>query len=364
MELDKSKVLVGMSGGVDSSVAAVLLQKEGYDVSALTVTPFKIDSKCKSDEAERSCCNQKSLLDALDISKQLNMKHHLIDLTDEFKNQVVENFVSEYLSGRTPNPCVLCNPQIKWKALIEKANQENIYYVATGHYANIRYDDKLKRNVLYKGLDKNKDQSYFLWRLSADILSRTIFPLGNLEKGITRQIADENKLKIHKKPDSQEICFVPDNDYRLFLEDYLKTNEFKKGDFVLNGKKIGVHNGIAFYTVGQRKGLGVSYKVPLYVNKIDAANNIIELAEIENTYCSALIADDIILSKYDELAPDKEFTVKIRYRDAGSIAKCEIKNNSLIVSFNEQKKAIAPGQSVVIYEGDDLVGGAVIKDVY
>ncbi len=363
INLDKNKVLVGMSGGVDSSVTAAILVERGYNVSGLTVTPFKIDPKCKIEEGERSCCNQKSMLDAIDMSNQFGITHYLIDMTKEFETTVVQNFVSEYLAGRTPNPCVLCNPEIKWKALIEKADEIGAYYVATGHYARIRYDEQLKKNILCKGLDNKKDQSYFLWRLTDEQIQRTVFPIGDIEKEETRHLAEKFQLKMQKKPDSQEICFVPDNDYRNFLESYLEKSLEIKGDIILNCKKIGTHRGYPFYTIGQRKGLGLSYPEPLFVKSIDPLNNVIEVATIENTTNKSLLAIDFNISKYEELDPEKPFTVKIRYRDPGTLAYCKIINDKLLIEFTEDKKAISPGQSVVIYEDDDVVGGGIINEV-
>lgn len=363
INLDKNKILVGMSGGVDSSVTAALLVEKGYQVSGLTVTPFKIDPKCKIEEGERSCCNQKSMMDAIDISNQFGIEHYLTDMTDDFRDKVVENFVSEYLSGRTPNPCVICNPEIKFKALIDKADEIGAYYVATGHYARIRYDSDLDRKILCKGLDAKKDQSYFLWRLTAEQIERTLFPLGEIAKEETRDLAEKFNLKVKKKPDSQEICFVPDNDYRNFLESYLEKSIEKPGDILINGKKIGTHRGYPFYTIGQRKGLGISYPEPVYVKHIDPINNIIEVATIENTINRALKAIDYNISKYDSLDPNKLFTVKIRYRDPGTPAYCRIENERLVIEFIDDKKAITPGQSVVIYEDDDVVGGGTIDEV-
>jgi tRNA-uridine 2-sulfurtransferase len=361
INLDKNKVLVGMSGGVDSSVTAAILVNKGYEVSGLTVTPFKIDPKCKVEEGERSCCNQKSMLDAIDISNQFGIKHYLIDMTEEFKTVVVANFVNEYLAGRTPNPCVLCNPGIKWKALIEKADEIDAYYVATGHYARIRYDEQLKKNILCKGLDLKKDQSYFLWRLTDEQIQRTIFPIGDIEKEETRKLAEKFDLKVQKKPDSQEICFVPGDDYRNFLESYLEKSLEQAGDIILNGKKIGTHRGYPFYTIGQRKGLGISYPEPLFVKRIDPVNNIVEVATVDNTLNKSLFAIDFNISKYKFLDSRKLFNIKIRYRDPGTPAYCKIVADKLQIDFIDNKKAITPGQSVVIYEDNDVVGGGIIN---
>lgn len=358
---ENKSVLVGMSGGVDSSVTVGILQDAGYSVQGLTITPFKIDEKCKVEEGAKSCCNQKSMLDAMEIARKFGIEHYLVDMTGEFEKTIVKNFVDEYLAGRTPNPCVLCNPMIKWKALINKADSLGCRYVATGHYAKIRYDENLKKNVLCKAVDQNKDQTYFLWRLTSEELNRSLFPLGNLTKPETRQLAAKYELIVKDKPDSQEICFVPDNDYRHFLENYLKQSITNPGDFVLHGKPFGKHHGFANYTVGQRKGLGVSYSEPLYVKKIDAENNIIELDTIENISFKSLQANDVNLCKYTNLDSEKLYSVKIRYRDQGSLAKCKIQGGKLFVEFQKAKNSIAPGQSVVIYEGDDVVGGAVIE---
>lgn len=360
---ETTSVLVGMSGGVDSSVTVGLLLSQGYDISGLTITPFKIDESCKIEEGAKSCCNKQSLLDAIDMAEKFGIKHYLSEMTDVFEQTVVSNFVSEYMSGRTPNPCVICNPTIKWKALLDKADELGIRYIATGHYASIRYDDQLGRSVLCKAKDSQKDQTYFLWRLSSDDIQRTIFPLGELTKPEVRQLADEYNLIVKNKPDSQEICFVPNNDYREFLVKYLHRDLETPGDFMLRGKIIGKHRGYPFYTVGQRKGLGLSYSEPLYVQSIDPILNIIHVETIDNIANAVIYAKDIVLSKYSSLDEAKEFDVKIRYRDPGTPAICEVIGDTLKVTLRTPKNSIAIGQSIVMYEGDDVVGGGVIDRV-
>ena len=350
-----------MSGGVDSSVTVGLLLDAGYDVSGITITPFKVDDQCKLREGTRSCCNSQSIIDAMDISARFGIPHHLVDMTEHFERSVVSNFVSEYLSGRTPNPCILCNPEIKWRAILDKADELGCYYVATGHYASIRHIEPTDKYLIVKGTDKKKDQSYFLWRLTQEMLSRTLFPLGQYTKVETRALADKYNLTVKDKPDSQEICFVPDNDYRNFLLHYVKSGLPGEGNFMLHGKPFGRHTGFENYTVGQRKGLGLSYSEPLYVTSIDAASNSVCLDTFENIASSDITADNLIMSKYENLTEEREFIVKVRYRDPGTPAICRTENGILFAHLLQPKNSIAPGQSIVLYENDELIGGGIIN---
>ncbi|HPI19979.1 MAG TPA: tRNA 2-thiouridine(34) synthase MnmA [Candidatus Kapabacteria bacterium] len=359
----KKKCLIGMSGGVDSSVSAALLLEMGYEVEGLTITPFRVDPSCRQLETEKSCCSAKSLQDAHNVCEQLGIKHHLVDLTEAFKEQIVSKFIQDYLSGKTPNPCVLCNPLIKWEGLIKTAEKFGCDYVSTGHYAKINYNKKNKRYYISKGADPTKDQSYFLWKLSQEQLSKTIFPLADYKKTEIKEIAGKLNLYVEKKPESQEICFIPDNNYHNFLENNVTDirQRIGKGNIFFNDKIIGQHNGYPFYTIGQRKGLGISHTKPLYVKSINAKENILVVAEDDDISSISLIANELNFQKYLEFDEEKIFNVKIRYKDKGSEAKCiMLENGTLHVKLLEKKKAVTPGQSVVIYEDNDLVAGGII----
>lgn len=361
----KKKCLVGMSGGIDSSVAAALLLEMGYEVEGLTITPFRIDPSCRQSETEKSCCSANSMQDAHNICGLLGIKHHLIDFTEEFKENIVSKFINDYLSGKTPNPCVLCNPLIKWEALIKTADKFSFDFVATGHYAKINFNGQNNRYYITKGTDSTKDQSYFLWKLSQEQLSKTIFPLAEYSKTEIKEKAKKLNFNFEKKPESQEICFISDNNYRNFLENNVQDIEKKigKGNIVFNGEIIGQHNGYPFYTIGQRKGLGISHPKPLYVKSINAEENVLVVAEDDDISSISLIANELNFQKYIEIKEEKIFNVKIRYKDKGSKAKCKIPDNgTLRVDFLEKKKAITPGQSVVIYEDNDLVIGGIILE--
>ena len=362
--IDTNHVLVGMSGGVDSSVAAVKLQKEGLQVTGFTITPYKIDDNCRVKVHEKSCCSFSGIIDANDVCEKYGMSHFFVDLSEEFNNKVVQYFIDEYLVGRTPNPCVMCNPTIKWDAMINKADEVGAFYVATGHYSKINYDKNTGRYILVKGFDKSKDQTYFLWRLQQSQLERTLFPLAEFDKPMTRKYAHDYELLIADKVESQEICFIPDNDYHRFLKNAVPDIEERigKGDIIFNDKKVGEHQGFPFYTIGQRKGLGISNEKPLFVKSIDSKNNVIQVGLEEDLLNNGLIANNINLIKYPDIEENKIFSVKIRYRDPGFPAKCKINSDGkLEIEFMEKKKSITPGQSVVIYEDDDVVGGGIIE---
>ncbi|MGA2298583.1 MAG: tRNA 2-thiouridine(34) synthase MnmA [FCB group bacterium] len=366
--MSKNKVLVGLSGGVDSSVVAALLLEQGYDVIGATITPFKIDVSCKTNDNVRHCCSYTGMGDAKSVCDILGIQHKLVDLTDLFQTEVVDNFVANYLKGFTPNPCVICNPRIKWGELLKMAEEADAHYIATGHYARINFYEESQRYVLSKGENIVKDQSYFLWKLSQEQLSRTLFPLGEIPtKDETRAIAKKYNLPVFDKVESQEVCFIPDDDYHNFIKKNVEGIEekYNKGDIIFNDDIIGKHNGYPFYTIGQRKGLGISYKEPLYVKKIYPETNTIEVGTEDMLYNKGLIAGKINYIKSSNLDENKNYTVKIRYRDKGSEAKCRITDDGFLkVDFMEPKKSITPGQSVVVYDNNDLVCGGFIEDWY
>lgn len=353
--MDKSKVLVAMSGGVDSSVTAALIKQMGYSAIGVTFQPYTSD---------KPHCHCYSEYDAKNICDKLGIEHHYVDYTDIFKREIIDYFVDEYLQGRTPNPCTKCNPLIKFGKLLELADKLDAYWIATGHYVNSRYDEQLARHLIYRSENKSKDQSYVLWGLKEHQISRTLFPIGNMNKDQTRQIAKELGFEIHNKMESQDVCFIPANDYKDFIieekKEFLET--IPEGYIVFNGKIVGKHKGYPFYTIGQRHGLGISHSEPLYVKKIIPETNTIEVGTRLDINSKGLIANNINLIKYDKIETPTKFFVKIRYNDKGKDAYCYIdENNKLIVEFIEPRDSIAPGQSVVLYEGEDLVGGGIIE---
>lgn len=361
----KETVLVAMSGGVDSSVAAAVLLVQGYNVIGLTISTHKFEDDCRPVENKKSCCSYTGSSDAAIVCSILGVEHHMIDLTKEFNDNVVQNFVEQYLSGKTPNPCIECNTHIKWGPFLTKANEYGAKYLATGHYADIHRNDQNGRYYIRKSEDNLKDQSYALWGLSQEQLSRTLFPLEGMNKTEVRELAKKYNLPVFNKVESQDICFIPNGDYHSFLRKKVENIDdlVGSGDIVLEGKKIGEHKGFPFYTVGQRKGLGVSHSEPLYVTKIDASSNRIEVAIEEDTFADGLIADSLNFMKYNEIDPNNTFIVKIRYNDRGKPARCRInESGKLIVEFIERRRAVTPGQSVVVYDGDDLVVGGFIEE--
>lgn len=358
------KVLVGMSGGVDSSVTATLLKDKGYEVIGVTIAPFDLGDKYSAYYGSKGCLKKTNLKDAADVCTDIGIEHIIVDYSNYFREYVADFFVKEYLNGRTPNPCVQCNPIIKWGKLMETANELGCHYISTGHYANILNDNGYY--YLTKARDGKKDQTYFLWKLTNEQLSRTLFPLGNYTKQEIRSIAKEKKLKVFRKAESQEICFIPDNDYHSFIELYSDEGHSLpgEGNIIFMNQVVGTHKGYPFYTIGQRKGIGVTYKEPLYVKKIEPETNQVIVGRQGELFNNGLIATNVNLHKYkEELTEPMKFTVKVRYKDPGNLAICQITNNGkLKVEFPDQIRAITPGQSVVMYEDDLLVGGGIIED--
>lgn len=364
----KGRVLVAMSGGVDSSVAAVLLKEQGYEVIGITMKTWDYRESGGNNGKVVGCCTLDSMNDARAVGMAFDFTHFIVDIREEFGDWVIDKFTSEYMAGRTPNPCVLCNTHIKWEALMGRADALECDFIATGHYARIRYDSGLDRYVLMRGLDANKDQSYAMWGVSQKNFSRTIFPLGELTKPEIRRMASEFGLDhVAAKPDSYEICFVPDNNYRRFLRDRVPDLDERAGPgpyVSTTGAFIGTHEGYPFYTIGQRHGLGLSLGYPAYVTAIDADTNTITVGKRDDLLRFRLTATGFNPIKYADLTDERPASGKIRYNDRG--APCiawQSEDQTLHVAFPEPRTAITPGQAVVLYEGDDVLGGAWIDRV-
>ena len=361
----KGKVLVAMSGGIDSTVVALMLHNEGYEVIGITMKTWDYaTSGGGTSKKETGCCNIDSFNDARKAAVDNGFPHYILDIRDEFGDFVIENFVEEYLAGRTPNPCVMCNTHIKWRALLKRADALGCEFIATGHYAQIRQHTN-GRFVTSKGLDETKDQSYVLWGLDQELLSRTMMPLGGYRKTAIRQMAiDLGYPELAKKSESYEICFVPDNDYRGFLKRRVDgLEEQVNGGWFIDktGKKLGQHKGYPFYTVGQRKGLEIALGKPAYVTSINPENNTVVLGEEDDLDQNDMLVGKINWIKYDGITDGMEAITKIRYKDKGALSNLYTTDNGLRIRFYENVKSIAPGQSAVFYEGDDVIGGGVIQ---
>jgi tRNA-specific 2-thiouridylase len=360
--MSKGRILLAMSGGVDSSVAAILLQQQGYEIVGATFRTFdSIKESCIA--KEKGCCSVESIFEAKHLAEKLGFEHHVIDTREEFRQTVIANFINEYLSGRTPNPCVLCNPIIKWGRLLQFADEHHCQWFATGHYARISTDNN--RYFLQKGIDIQKDQTYFLWKLSQEHLKRTLFPLGALTKTEVRAIAKENGFtKIAEKTESQEICFIPNDNYRDFLKENVADfdQHIKEGKIINSeGKILGIHKGFPFYTIGQRRGLEYAAGHPVYVTRIDAGKNEVTLGEREDLYKTYLIISNVNFMKYNNLYKPMNLTCKIRYNNQGTTCVAQQVGDKLQVTFNEPVFAVTPGQSAVLYENDDIVCGGIIE---
>ncbi len=355
------KALIAMSGGVDSSLAAKMMKDAGYECIGCTMKLY--DNEDVGESRSNTCCSLDDIEDAKRVAYNVGIPHYVFNFKDGFRENVIGRFVEAYESGRTPNPCIDCNRYMKFEKLHDRAKELGCDYVVTGHYARIEKDGD--EYVLKKALDDTKDQSYVLYNMTQELLAHTQFPLGGLKKSEVRAIADESKFVNANKPDSQDICFVPDGNYGAFLERYTKKT-YQKGDFVdKDGKFLGTHEGIVKYTIGQRKGLGIAFGKPIYVTGICPKNNTVILGENEELFNTTLVASEF--NWISGKAPSFDFRckVKIRYRQVEQPASVHVLEDGRVkITFDEPQRAITPGQATVLYDGDVVLGGGRIDGLY
>lgn len=360
--MERKKVVIGMSGGVDSSVGAYLLKQAGYDVMGVTMQIWQ-DEAPELVEENGGCCGLSAVDDARRIAMHLEIPYYVMNFKNEFKKNVIDYFVNEYLGGRTPNPCIACNRYVKWESLLSKSLAIGADYIATGHYAQIEQLPN-GRYALRKSVTEAKDQTYALYNLTQHQLSHTLMPVGQYTKEEIRKIAEKISLRVANKPDSQEICFIPDHDYARFIEESIQR-EVPEGNFVdIKGNIIGRHKGIIHYTVGQRKGLNLSLGHPVFVVAIRPETNEIVIGDGDDVYADKLYADTLNFMSIPKLEGTMRVQAKIRYNHRGSAGTIQMTgDDELLCTFDEPQRAITPGQAVVFYDGDIVVGGGTIQRI-